>query len=86
MGAERSPADHEALGVLEVVQQAPRGRDQEVHTLHQPLGLGAAVGAAHDHAWGWWGGEKGVRLVVVVRVCGRGWAGAGGKEEWVRGG
>jgi hypothetical protein len=48
----RKVGDDEALGVLEVVEEAPRGRDEDVDALLELLGLGAAVGAAHDEAKG----------------------------------
>ena len=40
------------LGILQVVQQAPRRADHQVHSLDQALCLGAAVGATHDNAVG----------------------------------
>ena len=44
--------EDEALGVLEVVEQAARGGDDQVDALLYFLCFGAAVGAAHDDAVG----------------------------------
>ena len=41
---------HKPCRVLQVVQQPPRCGHHQVHALHQPLGLRAPVGAAHDEA------------------------------------
>ena len=41
---------HKALGVLQVVQQSPRSRHQQIDTLDQPLGFASTICTTHQQA------------------------------------